>query len=93
MVEAFNVVDAAYNKGEVRFWMTTNNVYGTSPDVDKIFKYWLNTSYCTKDAPGTIYRFLMGRGSADGILDTLLGGAELYDKAVAVLLDHIRTSP
>lgn len=81
-VTAFRVVENELGQKELSFWMTTDKFHGTSPDVDKIFNYWLSRGYATKDAPGTIYRFLISRSTADRKLETITGGAPLYDKAV-----------
>lgn len=92
VVEAFRVVEAELGKDTLGFWMTTHRIYGTSHDVDGIFQYWLSSGYSTKDAPGTIYRFDMSKDEATRLLETLPGGAELYAKAVAAMLEHLRTN-
>lgn len=90
-VAAFQVVEAEIDKAGLRFRITTNQFHGTSPDVDTIFRYWLSSGFATKDAPGTIYRFRISRSSADRILETLVGGAELYDKATTAYFDYMNT--
>jgi hypothetical protein len=89
VVEAFKVIEAELDHDSLRFWMTTNRYHGTSPDVDNIFNYWLQSGFATKDSPGTVYRFRLSITGADELLETLPGGTELYDKAVAAFLDYL----
>jgi len=90
-VEAFKVLEETLEKSTIRFWMTTHEIHGTSPDVDTILNYWLSSGFSTRDSPGTVYRFRIGRDTADEILSRLPGGAELYDKATKVLLEYLDT--
>ena len=90
-VAAFQVVANRLGKSTIRFWMTTDELHGTSPDVDVIFQYWLSSGYATKDAPGTIYRFQISKRSADQKLETIAGGAELYDKAITAYFESLNS--
>ena len=90
-VAAFQVVESQLDESTMRFWMTTDELHGTSPDVDAIFKYWLSSGNATKDAPGTIYRFQISKRSADQKLETIAGGAELYDKAVTAYFEYLNS--
>ena len=89
-VVAFQTVEAELGNERLRFWMTTG-YHGTSPDVDRIFNYWLGTGYVTKDAPGTIYRFHLTKDEASERLETFVGGADAYDKAVTAFVDYMNT--
>ncbi len=90
-VAAFRVVETQLGTSTMRFWVTTDELHGTSPDVDAIFRYWLSSGYATKDAPGTIYRFQIPKRSADQKLETLAGGSDLYDKAVTAYFDYLNS--
>lgn len=91
VVKAFEVVEAHLGEERLSFWMTTNRFHGTSADVDTIFGYWLKTGYVTKDSPGTIYRFHMGKDTAKKLLKTLPGGTELYAQAVFTFTEYLDT--
>lgn len=87
--DAYQVIAQDHDRDELRFILNVHPVYRTTPDVFNLMNYWLKSDYATRDAPGTIYRFKMSQWAANEVLKTLLGGAELYDRATDAFLKHM----
>lgn len=89
-LEAFKVVEEGLGSENLAFLIITSKFYGTSSDVDIILQYWLR-GWATKDAPGTIYRFMMGDILTEEYLSKLPGGRDLYLSAADAFLKRFRS--
>jgi len=87
---AFKIVEERYGRHNLRFAIITHKVYGTSGDVDQIFRNWLGVGWATKDAPGTLYRLRISDTSAEKFLSELPGGRDLYLDATTAFLKQYR---
>jgi len=86
---AFKVVEEQLGRHNLHFAIITHKVYGTSGDVDQIFRNWLGL-WATKDAPGTLYRLNISEASAEKLLSGLPGGRDLYLDATNAFLKQYR---
>jgi len=92
-VAAFRHLKESQISENLRFWMTTHKIYGTTPDVDTIMNHWLGL-FATKDSPGTIWRFSMYDEYAERLLtEELPGGRDLWIDCADIFLERFRHPP
>ena len=84
---AFDFVEAELDE-RMMFYLIIG-YHGTSPIVDNVFNWWLQSGYAYKEAPGYVYHFKIGTLTAVTTLESIPGGKELYQKAAKVLTDFL----